>query len=124
MADLAEIYASDFEAVIDRAGSGDFIFADPPYTTAHNVNGFVKYNQRIFSWEDQIRLKEAIVRAASRGAKTCLTNADHQSVRCLYDDVASFQRMKRCSVMAGNAQYRRPTSEGLYIVEGWDAQSC
>ncbi len=112
----ADIYPSDFEEVIDKAGAGDFVFADPPYTTAHNVNGFVKYNQRIFSWQDQVRLRDAVARASERGAKVVLTNADHESIRELYGNLASFQRMARASVIAGDACFRGATSEGLYFV--------
>ena len=113
---VAEIYSADFEIVIDRAEADDFVFADPPYTTMHNVNGFVKYNQRIFSWRDQIRLKDAIVRASDRGAMIILTNADHDSIRQLYGGIATFRRIERASVIAGNALHRRATTEGLYIV--------
>ena len=112
----AKIYASDFENVIDSAIDGDFIFADPPYTTAHNVNGFVKYNQRIFSWQDHIRLKEAVVRAAGRGVKVVLTNADNESIRKLYDDVGEYRTVERMSVIAGNAQFRRATTEAMYVL--------
>ncbi|MEP5623481.1 MAG: Dam family site-specific DNA-(adenine-N6)-methyltransferase, partial [Hyphomicrobiales bacterium] len=34
------IRVSDFEAIIDLAESGDIVYADPPYTTQHNNNGF------------------------------------------------------------------------------------
>ncbi len=112
----AEIYDSDFEAVIDRAGEDDLVFADPPYTTAHNVNGFVKYNQRIFCWNDQIRLKNAVVRAVGRGARIVLTNANHESIRLLYDDVGEYRPIERVSVMAGKAMHRRRTAEALYVV--------
>lgn len=50
----AKLVACDFEDTIKIATTGDLVFLDPPYTTAHNTNGFVKYNQKIFSWDDQI----------------------------------------------------------------------
>ena len=68
----AEVICCDFEETIDRAGRGDLIFADPPYTVAHNLNGFVKYNQNIFSWSDQERLRDCLCSAASRGAQVVL----------------------------------------------------
>lgn len=110
-----EILSCDFETTIDRAEAGDFVFADPPYTTAHNMNGFIKYNQNIFSWRDQIRLKEAISAAVSRGAKVMLTNADHINIRDLYDGMGSYHSMKRATVIAGQSQFRRNTTEALYV---------
>jgi DNA adenine methylase len=77
-------YTGDFEKVIDKAKKGDFIFADPPYTVKHAYNGFVKYNEKLFSWEDQVRLKEALLRASQRGARIMMTNAYHASIKSLY----------------------------------------
>lgn len=112
----AEIFTSDFEKVIDGAIEGDLIFADPPYTTAHNVNGFVKYNQKIFNWEDQIRLHASLVRAVGRGVQVILTNADHKSIRDLYDGLGKYHSIERKSVIAGNAKYRQTTSEALFVI--------
>jgi DNA adenine methylase len=46
----------DFEDIEDRVSRDDFVFLDPPYVTAHNMNGLVDWNERIFSWADQVRL--------------------------------------------------------------------
>ncbi len=52
----AEMRVSDFQFLIDEAQSNDLVFADPPYTVRHNLNGFINYNEVLFSWEDQQRL--------------------------------------------------------------------
>ena len=80
----AEIVAQDFEKTIDSAKKGEFIYADPPYTVQHNNNGFVKYNETMFSWEDQKRLSVLLKRAAERGVKILASNADHPSIWELY----------------------------------------
>lgn len=80
----AELRVGDFEAVIDEADEGDLVFADPPYTVRHNFNGFIKYNEVLFSWADQERLAAALKRAGKRGAKIIATNANHHSVKSLY----------------------------------------
>ena len=114
----AEIVACDFEETIDRALEGDLIFVDPPYTTAHNHNGFVKYNQQIFDWADQLRLHGAILRALAKGAKVVLTNADHQSIHDLYDNLGSMRKVARHSVMSGKPSSRTITTEAVYVLEG------
>ena len=73
----ARLRVCDFEETIDRAKAGDLIFADPPYTVKHNLNGFLKYNENIFSWDDQVRLRDSLLRAKRRGAAVVTTNADH-----------------------------------------------
>jgi DNA adenine methylase len=80
----AELVSGDFELLVDRAEGNDFLFCDPPYTVCHNYNGFLKYNEILFSWSDQERLAEALLKAAHRGVKILCTNANHQCVRDLY----------------------------------------
>src|SRR5690606_5036386 len=82
----ASLRVCDFEETIGRASEGDLLFVDPPYTVKHNLNGFVKYNDKIFLWEDQIRLRDALVRATGRGVLVVMTNANHKSIRDLYRD--------------------------------------
>ena len=105
------ILASDFEAVIDAASVGDFVFADPPYTVAHNNNGFLKYNEKIFSWDDQVRLRDACCRAVGRGATVYVTNAHHDAVIELYRNCGDIERLDRESVIGGSADYRGSVSE-------------
>jgi DNA adenine methylase len=97
-----KIFCEDFEKIIDLAGEGDFLFIDPPYTVKHNHNGFVKYNQSLFSWQDQIRLRDSIVRALDRGADALITNANHDSIREIYSDIGDHLVLSRASVISGS----------------------
>lgn len=101
----ATLLCSDFESIIEMAGKDDFVFVDPPYTVAHNFNGFIKYNEVLFSWADQERLKSAITRAIDRGAKVLITNAAHDSVRELYSDFEQIA-ISRAGVIAGKSSAR------------------
>lgn len=114
----ATINCCDFEQTINEAKDCDVLFVDPPYTTAHNMNGFVKYNQKIFSWDDQIRLRDALVRAADRGAQIIATNAWHDSVIDLYAGSATIIEVPRASVISGSNRGRKATSESLITMGG------
>ncbi len=107
----SDIRNADFEEVICEAASGDLLFVDPPYTVAHNKNGFVKYNEKIFSWDDQIRLRNAVVGAINRGASLLLTNADHESVRELYSGLGVVSQLSRPSVISGITKGRSAITE-------------
>jgi DNA adenine methylase len=108
----ADIRVSDFEPVIDEARAGDLIFADPPYTVRHNVNGFLKYNEQLFSWQDQIRLADALSRARARGVKIVSTNANHKSVRTLYSSRGfSLMTVSRYSSMSAMPKSRKQFEE-------------
>lgn len=111
------IESLDFETAIDKAREKDFIFIDPPYTVKHNFNGFIKYNERLFSWNDQVRLRDAVLRAVSRGVKVLITNADHPSIRDLYINFKSKKSVPRASVLAADSRHRSPISE--FIVRSW-----
>jgi DNA adenine methylase len=109
----SQLIATDFETAIDRATDGDLVFADPPYTAKHNQNGFIKYNEKLFSWADQVRLRDALVAASRRGAFVLATNAAHSSIRELYRGQFDIQRVSRQSVLAGKSSARGETEEFL-----------
>lgn len=101
-----ELSTNDFESQIDRSIKGDMVFADPPYTVRHKHNGFIKYNENLFSWDDQVRLRDALWRAKRRGVYVMLTNADHESIRTLYADEFSITEMARYSAISGLSSSR------------------
>jgi DNA adenine methylase len=106
----ARLTASDFEPIIEAAEADDFVFVDPPYTSAHNNNGFIKYNQHIFSWEDQERLASVVRHAVRRGVKVLVTNANHDAIKKLYKRFRQFI-VDRPSVIAGSANARAKYEE-------------
>ena len=79
------IDAVDFEDATATAGRGDFVYFDPPYSTGHNNNGFVKWNSKLFFWTDQERLAALATRLTHRGVHVLVSNADHPAVTELYN---------------------------------------
>ena len=111
----ATIRVDDFAKTIGRAREGDIIFADPPYTIAHNQNSFIKYNEHLFTWADQERLFRALRAAKDRGAIVFLTNANHQAVRDMYNDNGfHITVLKRYSSISG-VKEKRGIQEELLI---------
>jgi DNA adenine methylase len=101
----------DFEKAIGETSKDDFLFIDPPYTVQHNNNGFIKYNERIFTWEDQLRLNSAVGRAAKRGVKILVTNADHGPIRDMYRPLGTIHSLPRETIISGSLAGRRKTTE-------------
>lgn len=109
----AKLMVADFEVVLAEASHDDFVYIDPPYTVRHNNNGFVKYNERIFGWKDQERLRAAIASAQKRGANVLVSNAAHPSIRDLYKGLGEVIDLQRNSVLAASSLHRRPEKEVL-----------
>jgi DNA adenine methylase len=109
----ATLRVADFQIAIDAAERGDVIFADPPYTVRHKFNGFIKYNECLFSWDDQMRLRESLAAAKQRGARIFLTNADHESIRKLYARDFKITEMARYSAISGTGGSRGNFAELL-----------
>src|SRR3990170_7214919 len=80
----ANLFNSDFETALKNCKEGDLIYLDPPYTVAHQNNGFIKYNSKIFSWEDQERLSKLMMALNKKGCYLVLSNASHESILLLY----------------------------------------
>lgn len=107
----ADIICGDFEFLIDKARKNDLLFLDPPYTVRHNDNGFIQYNEVLFSWADQKRLAKAVERASKKGTKIIMTNANHESIRELYSDSFNIKEISRYSSIAANGANRSKFQE-------------
>ncbi len=114
----AELGACDFEQLIEQAKDGDCVFVDPPYTVRHNHNAFVKYNETLFSWFDQERLCNALIRAKDRGATIIGTNAFHHSVLTLYKDTFETLMVSRNSSISSKMETRKKFEELVIITGG------
>jgi len=108
----ATLVAQDFARSIATAGVGDLVYVDPPYTVKHNMNNFVKYNEQIFSWHDQVRLARCLRDATQRGARVIASNADCDSVRDLYREAGwVIIRIARQARLAASSAHRKETTE-------------
>ncbi len=108
------IAAGDFAAILENVKTGDLVFLDPPYTVAHNNNGFVKYNQRLFSFEDQVRLSKVIDSVRERGAYYILTNAAHESIATLFAKGDRRLELKRGNSVGGSKAKRGSATEYVF----------
>ncbi len=105
-----ELAQRDFEVAVASAGPGDLVYFDPPYVTGHNDNGFIDYNEVLFSWADQERLASVAHELNERDVWVVVSNADHQPVVDLFDSFEMI-RVSRHSTIAGRTASRRTTSE-------------
>lgn len=109
------IEVGDFEVNKYRIKPHDLVFLDPPYTVSHNNNGFIQYNQNLFSLEDQYRLKRFIEYIKRKDAYYILTNAAHEKIREIFltqgDRVVELQRN---SLIGGKNAARATISEYIF----------
>ena len=106
-----EIKTQNFESALSNIKKDDLVFLDPPYTVAHENNGFIEYNQKLFSWGDQIKLKALIEYINEIGAFFILTNAYHYSIKDLYCDCGVLTKLSRNSQVGGKACTRKNYNE-------------
>lgn len=80
----ATLLEEDFESILDGSIKGDVVYADPPYTAKGEDNGFLRYNERLFSWSDQERLAATCKRARRRGVFVAVSGLSHPELMALY----------------------------------------
>jgi len=110
----AELIACDFEKLIKSAKCNDFVYLDPPYTVLHSKNGFRQYNDRLFSWNDQIRLANTANKLMDKGCLVVISNANHPEVIKLYHRF-EYYKLNRHSILAANPEKRCKTEEALFL---------
>lgn len=106
------ITSQDFEDALIEAEEGDLVFLDPPYITSHNNNGFIDYNEKLFSWADQERLARVARSLADRGAYVLVANAFHRDVLELFPGFA-IRELNRSSTLAAKSRFRGQVTEAV-----------
>ena len=110
----ATLSCGDFAANKYNIKRGDLIFLDPPYTVSHNDNGFIEYNRKLFSLQDQQRLSKYIDYIKKKGAFYILTNAAHQTISEIFDKGDKLIKLDRYSLIGGKCSKREKTTEFVF----------
>ena len=109
------IVNGDFEINKYRIKENDLVFLDPPYTVSHNNNGFIEYNQHLFSLEDQRRLRRFIDYIKRKGAYYILTNAAHATIKEIFQiEEDRLLELNRKSLIGGKNAERKEISEYIF----------
>jgi DNA adenine methylase len=81
----AEIRCEQFDTIMPQRG--DFIYLDPPYHPI-DENSFTKYSHHDFTKQDQVRLRDFVIKLHNHGIKVMLSNSDTPFIKNLYSNVA------------------------------------
>ncbi len=112
----ASLQTCDYREALREVRAGDVVYCDPPYTVSHNNNGFIRYNENLFSWADQRALAARAAELTESGAYVAVSNAAHHDVLRLYPSHAFHAfRVIRTSRVAGAVSHRRPQAEMLFV---------
>jgi DNA adenine methylase len=110
----ANIKCEDFMTHKKEIQRNDLIFLDPPYTVSHNNNGFIKYNQNLFSLQDQRRLSNYIDYIKRKEAYYILTNAAHPTIQEIFYKGDRQVTLNRQSLIGGKNSKREMISEYIF----------
>ena len=112
----SQLSVTDFRTSLQQVSPGDVIYADPPYTVMHNSNGFRRYNENIFSWEDQQALADLLNRKVRLGAHVIVSNAFHPELSALYaNDLYVRTPVCRPANVAADPEHRKFADELLLV---------
>lgn len=110
----ADIQSCSFEKTLSDVQAKDFVFLDPPYTVSHNHNGFIEYNKKLFSLDDQYSLKTYIEGLNEIGAYFLLTNAAHETIDEIFGNCGTKLCMNRFVPLGGKKAKRTSVDEFVF----------
>lgn len=81
-----KITHGDFQSVLTKTKTTDFIYFDPPYQPLNKTSSFTSYTSIGFGEEQQIKLAKLYKELANKGCFVMLSNSDTPIIRELYKD--------------------------------------
>lgn len=103
-----EITVADFQAAVEPASAGDFVYFDPPYVPVSETSYFTAYTTGTFGADQQERLAETASKVLANGAKVLLSNSSHPSIRKMYEARGMYPQV----IAAGRMINAKGTSRG------------
>ena len=93
----ATLKCSDWRELVDQAGPGDLVYADPPFWPRSKTSNFTSYDKSGFSLDDQRELAQLLAWARDRGAEIIAQNSWVPGVVEIYRDLG-FEIIERTGV--------------------------
>jgi DNA adenine methylase len=108
---------ADFRDMLAQAGTGDFVYCDPPYVPASATANFTTYAKAGFGTQDQRDLAACCHEARRRGAVVVLSNHDTPETRALYADADERRELLVARRISCNGANRTKARELLVIYQ-------
>ena len=83
--DGVRLVRGSFEAALDVAAEGDFVYCDPPYAPVSRTANFTSYTAPRFDADAQRRLQQMVISLASRGCRMLVSNSTADEIAALYE---------------------------------------
>lgn len=80
-----ELMSADYKQIMNKALPGDFIYLDPPYAPLSKTEAFVSYTAGGFGEQEQINLRNELLKLKSDGVGFVMSNSDTELIRNLYE---------------------------------------
>lgn len=89
--DGVDVECVPFEDTLADARDGDFVYCDPPYAPLSRTASFAHYTAGGFTPGDHVRLQQAVMAAARRGAIVLVSNSSAPDIEAAYRSRAAQQ---------------------------------
>ncbi len=116
-----QIEHAPFDAVLQQASAGDFVYCDPPYAPLSGTAHFTSYTSDGFGSEDQQRLQRVLIELAKKKCRVLLSNSTAPEIAALYDgnpdaEEAGLRAQKVAARRAINSNASRRGHVDEYII--------
>ncbi|MDR9392531.1 MAG: DNA adenine methylase [Trueperaceae bacterium] len=113
----ADLQRTSYQAVLDRAVAGDFVYFDPPYYPVSATASFTSYTSDVFMEREQEELRDVYRTLAQRGCYVLLSNSYTPFIRELYEPLRTegitVHSIEAARAINSNASKRGKVPEAL-----------